>query len=81
MIALLEEELKKKNNHNSNDHNDNENNNNNSLTTMQMIVYLKKSLIKPVKLWTFVTFSSLSNLLCSTSTLAKMLKLYIFRIL
>ena len=39
---------------------------------MQLIVYLKKSLMRPVKLWTFVTFSSLSNLLCSTSTLAKM---------
>ena len=38
---------------------------------MQLIVYLKKSLMRPVKLWTFVTFSSLSNLLCSTSTLAK----------
>ena len=39
---------------------------------MQLIVYLKKSLMRPVKLWTLVTFSSLSNLLCSTSTLAKM---------
>ena len=38
---------------------------------MQLIVYLKKSLMRPVKLWTLVTFSSLSNLLCSTSTLAK----------
>ena len=80
MTALLEEELKKKNNYNSNENNENENNNNNSLTTMQMIVYLKKSLIKPVKLWTFVTFSSLSNLLCSTSTLVKMFKWYVFRI-